>query len=93
MADLAPYHDRDGFIVRQQARALARGEPACADHALHYASAGIRRERPRRRIFELTQHSQRLYEAPRRWTHHSLQRGGDRSGLPRHGQGQQAHRF
>ena len=64
MADTAPYHDRDGFIW-YDGRLVAWREAGLhvLSHALHYASAVFEGERAYGgEIFELTKHSQRLYD-------------------------------
>jgi branched-chain amino acid aminotransferase len=64
MADTAPYHDRDGFIWFDGKLAPWReANVHVLTHALHYASAVFEGERAYGgEIFELTKHSQRLYE-------------------------------
>jgi branched-chain amino acid aminotransferase len=64
MADTAPYHDRDGFIWFDGKLAPWReANVHVLSHALHYASAVFEGERAYGGgIFELTKHSQRLYE-------------------------------
>ena len=64
MADTAPYHDRDGFIWYDGKLVPWRdAELHVLSHALHYASAVFEGERAYGgEIFELTQHSQRLYD-------------------------------
>ena len=64
MADLVPYHDRDGFIWFDGKLVPWReANLHVLSHALHYASAVFEGERAYGgEIFELTQHSQRLYE-------------------------------
>jgi branched-chain amino acid aminotransferase len=64
MADTAPYHDRDGFIWFDGKLAPWReANVHVLSHALHYASAVFEGERAYGgEIFELTKHSQRLYE-------------------------------
>jgi branched-chain amino acid aminotransferase len=64
MADTAPYHDRDGFIWFDGKLAPWReANVHVLTHALHYASAVFEGERAYGGgIFELTKHSQRLYE-------------------------------
>ena len=96
MASTAPYHDRDGFIWYDGKLVPWReANLHVLSHGLHYASGVFEGERAYGgEIFELTQHSQRL--GGRRQDaglHHPLQRGRDRPGLPRRGQGQQAHRL
>jgi branched-chain amino acid aminotransferase len=64
MADTAPYHDRDGYIWYDGKLLPWREVNAhVLTHALHYASAVFEGERAYGgEIFELTQHSQRLYD-------------------------------
>jgi branched-chain amino acid aminotransferase len=64
MADAAPYHDRDGFIWYDGRLVPWReANVHVLSHALHYASAVFEGERAYGgEIFELTKHSQRLYE-------------------------------
>ncbi len=64
MADTAPYHDRDGFIWYDgKLRPWREANVHLLTHALHYASAVFEGERAYSgEIFELTQHSQRLYD-------------------------------
>jgi branched-chain amino acid aminotransferase len=64
MVDTAPYHDRDGFIWFDSKLVPWReANVHMLTHALHYASAVFEGERAYGgQIFELTQHSQRLYE-------------------------------
>jgi branched-chain amino acid aminotransferase len=64
MADTAPYHDRDGFIWFDGKLVPWRDANIhVLSHALHYASAVFEGERAYGgEIFELTQHSQRLYD-------------------------------
>ena len=96
MADIgAPYHDRDGFIWFDGKLVPWRDANLhVLSHALHYASAVFEGERAYGgEIFELTQHSQRLYGRQDPRLHHPLQRRRDRPGLPRHHQGQQARRL
>jgi branched-chain amino acid aminotransferase len=64
MADTAPYHDRDGFIWYDGKLLPWRDANLhLLTHALHYASAVFEGERAYGgEIFELTKHSQRLYE-------------------------------
>ena len=64
MADLVPYHDRDGFIWYDGKLVPWReANLHVLSHALHYASAVFEGERAYGgEIFELTQHSQRLYD-------------------------------
>lgn len=65
MADVgAPYHDRDGFIWFDGKLVPWRDAKVhFLTHALHYASAVFEGERAYGgQIFELTKHSQRLYD-------------------------------
>jgi len=64
MVDTAPYHDRDGFIWFDGKLVPWReANVHVLSHALHYASAVFEGERAYGgEIFELTQHSQRLYD-------------------------------
>lgn len=65
MADVgAPYHDRDGFIWFDGKLVPWReANVHFLTHALHYASAVFEGERAYGgKIFELTKHSQRLYD-------------------------------
>ena len=64
MADAAPYHDRDGFIWYDGKLVPWReANLHVLSHALHYASAVFEGERAYGgEIFELSQHSQRLYD-------------------------------
>src|SRR5947207_10194367 len=64
MADLVPYHDRDGFIWFDGKLVPWReANLHVLSHALHYASAVFEGERASGgEIFALSQHSQRLYE-------------------------------
>jgi branched-chain amino acid aminotransferase len=64
MADTAPYHDRDGFIWFDGKLVPWReANVHILTHALHYASAVFEGERAYGgEIFELTKHSQRLYD-------------------------------
>ena len=64
MADLVPYHDRDGFIWYDgKLVAWREARLHVLSHGLHYASAVFEGERAYGgEIFELTQHSQRLYD-------------------------------
>ena len=64
MADSVPYHDRDGFIWFDGKLVPWReANLHVLSHGLHYASAVFEGERAYGgEIFELTQHSQRLYE-------------------------------
>jgi branched-chain amino acid aminotransferase len=67
MADIRPYDDRDGFIWLDGKLVHWRDANVhVLTHALHYASAVFEGERAYGgEIFELTQHSQRLYEGAR----------------------------
>jgi len=64
MAELAPFHDRDGFIWLDGALVPWRDAKVhVLTHALHYASAVFEGERAYGgEIFKLTEHSQRLVE-------------------------------
>jgi branched-chain amino acid aminotransferase len=64
MVDTAPYDDRDGFIWFDGKLVPWReANVHLLTHALHYASAVFEGERAYGgEIFELTQHSQRLYD-------------------------------
>jgi branched-chain amino acid aminotransferase len=64
MVDTAPYHDRDGFIwFDGKLIPWREANIHVLSHALHYASAVFEGERAYGgEIFELTQHSQRLYD-------------------------------
>jgi branched-chain amino acid aminotransferase len=64
MADMVPYHDRDGFIWFDGKLVPWReANLHVLSHGLHYASAVFEGERAYGgEIFELTQHSQRLYD-------------------------------
>ena len=64
MADSVPYHDRDGFIWYDGKLVPWReANLHVLSHGLHYASAVFEGERAYGgEIFELTQHSQRLYD-------------------------------
>ena len=64
MADTAPYHDRDGFIWYDGKLVPWReANVHILTHALHYASAVFEGEKAYGgEIFELTKHSQRLYD-------------------------------
>ena len=64
MVDTAPYHDRDGFIWFDGKLVPWReANVHVLTHALHYASAVFEGERAYGgEIFELTKHSQRLYD-------------------------------
>ncbi len=67
MADLVPYHDRDGFIWLDGALVAWReAKVHVLTHALHYASAVFEGERAYDgEIFKLTEHSERLVEGAR----------------------------
>lgn len=67
MADLVPYHDRDGFIWLDGALVPWReAKVHVLTHALHYASAVFEGERAYDgQIFKLTEHSERLVEGAR----------------------------
>ena len=62
MADLVPYHDRDGFIWFDGKLVPWRdAQVHLLTHALHYASAIFEGERAYGgEIFKLTEHSERL---------------------------------
>ena len=64
MADLVPYHDRDGFIwVDGELVPWREAKVHILTHAMHYASAVFEGERAYDgEIFKLTEHSQRLHE-------------------------------
>lgn len=64
MADLVPYHDRDGFIwFDGQLVPWREAQVHLLTHALHYASAVFEGERAYDgEIFKLTEHSARLIE-------------------------------
>ncbi len=64
MVDTSPYHDRDGFIWYDGKLVPWReANVHVLTHALHYASAVFEGERAYGgEIFELTKHSQRLYD-------------------------------
>ena len=64
MADLVPYHDRDGFIWFDGKLVPWReANLHVLSHGLHYASAVFEGERAYGgEIFELTQHTKRLTE-------------------------------
>jgi branched-chain amino acid aminotransferase len=64
MVDTSPYHDRDGFIWFDGKLVPWReANVHVLSHALHYASAVFEGERAYGgEIFELTKHSQRLYD-------------------------------
>ena len=65
MADLVPYHDRDGLIWMDGALLPWRDVKVhVLTHALHYASAVFEGERAYEgEIFKLTEHSERLVES------------------------------
>ena len=65
MADLVPYHDRDGLIWMDGALLPWRDVKVhILTHALHYASAVFEGERAYEgEIFKLTEHSERLVES------------------------------
>jgi branched-chain amino acid aminotransferase len=67
MADLVPYHDRDGLIWMDGALLPWRDVKVhVLTHALHYASAVFEGERCYEgEIFKLTEHSERLVESAR----------------------------
>ena len=67
MADLVPYHDRDGLIWMDGALVPWRDAKVhVLTHALHYASAVFEGERAYDgEIFKLTEHSERLAESAR----------------------------
>jgi branched-chain amino acid aminotransferase len=64
MVDTAAYHDRDGFIwLDGKLVPWREANVHVLTHALHYASAVFEGERAYSgEIFELTKHSQRLYD-------------------------------
>ena len=64
MADLVPYHDRDGFIWFDGAMVPWReAKVHVLTHAMHYASAVFEGERAYDgEIFKLTEHSERLHQ-------------------------------
>ena len=64
MADLVPYHDRDGFIWVDGAMVPWReAKVHVLTHAMHYASAVFEGERAYDgEIFKLTEHSERLHQ-------------------------------
>jgi branched-chain amino acid aminotransferase len=64
MVDTAAYHDRDGFIwLDGKLGPWREANVHVLTHALHYASAVFEGERAYSgEIFELTKHSQRLYD-------------------------------
>lgn len=67
MADLIPYHDRDGLIWFDGALIPWRDAKVhLLTHALHYASSVFEGERAYEgEIFKLTEHSERLVESAR----------------------------
>ena len=67
MADLVPYHDRDGFIWFDGRMVPWReAQVHLLTHALHYASAVFEGERAYNgEIFKLREHSERLIEGGR----------------------------
>ncbi|MCB1522431.1 MAG: branched-chain amino acid aminotransferase [Hyphomicrobiaceae bacterium] len=67
MADLVPYHDRDGFIWFDGAMVPWRDAKIhLLTHALHYASAVFEGERAYNgEIFKLTEHTERLVAGAR----------------------------
>jgi branched-chain amino acid aminotransferase len=67
MADLVPYHDRDGFIWFDGRMVPWReAQVHLLTHALHYASAVFEGERAYNgEIFKLREHSERLLEGGR----------------------------
>ncbi len=67
MADLVPYHDRDGFIWFDGRLVLWRdAQVHLLTHALHYASAVFEGERAYNgEIFKLREHSERLLDGGR----------------------------
>jgi branched-chain amino acid aminotransferase len=67
MADLVPYHDRDGLIWMDGSLVPWReAKVHVLTHALHYASAVFEGERAYEgEIFKLTEHSQRLIDSAR----------------------------
>lgn len=67
MADLVPYHDRDGLIWFDGSLVPWReAKVHVLTHALHYASAVFEGERAYEgEIFKLTEHSERLIESAR----------------------------
>lgn len=64
MADIVPYHDRDGFIwLDGKLQPWRDAKVHVLTHALHYASAVFEGERAYDgEIFKLTEHSERLVE-------------------------------
>jgi len=67
MADLVPYHDRDGLIWMDGTLVPWReAEVHILTHALHYASSVFEGERAYQgEIFKLTEHTERLVESAR----------------------------
>jgi branched-chain amino acid aminotransferase len=67
MADIVPYHDRDGFIWKDGKLVPWReANIHILTHALHYGSAVFEGERAYGgEIFKLTEHSERLVESAR----------------------------
>jgi len=67
MADLVPYHDRDGLIWMDGTLVPWReAEVHVLTHALHYASSVFEGERAYQgEIFKLTEHTERLVESAR----------------------------
>ena len=67
MADIVPYHDRDGFIwLDGQLVPWRDAKVHVLTHALHYASAVFEGERAYNgEIFKLREHSERLIEGGR----------------------------
>jgi branched-chain amino acid aminotransferase len=67
MADIVPYHDRDGLIWMDGALVPWRDAKVhILTHALHYASAVFEGERAYDgEIFKLTEHSERLVDSAR----------------------------
>lgn len=65
MADIVPYHDRDGFIwFNGELVPWREAKLHVLSHALHYGSAVFEGERAYGgRIFKLTEHSERLFES------------------------------
>ena len=98
-----PRHGRHGplsrsrrlHLVRRQARALARGQPARAEPRPALCERGVRGRAGLRRRDLRADPAQPAALRGRQdaGLHHPLQRRRDRPGLPRDGQGQQAHRL
>ena len=67
MADLVPYHDRDGVIwFDGKLIAWREANVHVLTHALHYASAVFEGERAYNgKIFKLTEHTERLVAGAR----------------------------